>query len=202
MVMDDREPFAGQITGLNHVVLVTDDMERTMSFYCGLLKMRVRANTSLGAYHGGALALPTRVVNRIYFLDLPNGGLLVFAEVLAEGPKDTLVHSSMDPLWPRAAADPGSPSLVQKLDHLALNVESVNDLAAVRERLVSAGYSCSPMQRLDSTPFVSSIYLHDPNGIPIEISTWDLGNDARWESIATMGWFLDADPVPSAELLT
>lgn len=190
----------GRIKGINHFVLVTDDMEKTMQFYCGLLGLRVRATTAMDAPHPGALNTGgevNRPFSRIYFLELPDGCLLTFVEVPYEDGLETVVHSTFDMIWPEEREGVPPARAGQKLDHLAFDVESAEDLHYLREKLEAAGYPCSPFQRLESSPFVSSIYTYDPNGVPIEFSSWDRGNTEWWQEIADRPWLCDPNPVPS-----
>ncbi len=59
------------------------------------------------------------------------------------------------------------------MDHLALNVGTLRQLKQVQKKLRDAGLTVSEIQDLAGSPFVKSIYFYDPNGIPLEIATWD-----------------------------
>ena len=179
------------ITGVNHVVLLTSDMDKTLQFYCGILGMKVKANTSRKVHTKGVMAV-TKGYERLYFLDLPDGGMLAFGEV--KGQDARAFPSLSSALWPTPATVAEMPT---KMDHLAFNVNSLAELQALREKFVACGIPCSPIQQLESSPFVCSIYMYDPNGIPIEFATWDLGNKERWARLANEPWYRDPEPVPS-----
>ncbi|MGE0383167.1 MAG: VOC family protein [Gammaproteobacteria bacterium] len=181
----------GEITGINHLVLVTDDMEKTLRFYCGVLGMKVRATTTNDAAHVGALRGFKRDFRKLYFLDLPDGGMLVFVEI--PGADGRELHSTFD-VWPDV---PPAGAVGQKLDHVAFNVRTVEDLKIVRTRLIEAGVRCTEVQELGSAPFVYSVYAHDPNGTPIEFSTFDWGDAARWQRLQGASWYNDPEPPPS-----
>ena len=177
-----------KITGFNHVVFVTDDMEKTVKFYCGVLGLKVKATVASSRKPSGLIGKQRAADawNRLYFFELGNGDTLAFVEFPGF---DTMSESSFFiNLWP------GKGLLVQrpqKLDHVALNVEDRDALAAAQQRLREAGYAVSDLQELGGSPFVMSIYVYDPNGIPLEIATW--GGESRGKS----EWFVDPNPVPS-----
>jgi len=61
-----------------------------------------------------------------------------------------------------------SPNTPAWVNHLALEVDSMDDLLAARQRLVDAGVDViGPTNH----GFVSSIYFFDPNGIRLELTT-------------------------------
>ena len=181
----------GRITGLNHMVLVTNDMEKTLKFWCGILGLKVRATTAGGVQSAGVMAV-TKGHDRLYFLDLPDGGMLAFIEFQKADVKGAPSH--FNALWPEPPKDGIQ---ARTMDHVAFNVETLEDLKVLREKLVANDVPCSPIQTLSSTPFVCSIYLYDPNGIAIEFSTWDFGDAARWEELKNEPWLKDPNPVPS-----
>ncbi|MBI3743859.1 MAG: VOC family protein [Chloroflexi bacterium] len=190
--MAARKKNGAKITGFNHVVLVTNDMDKTVRFYRDLLGLKVKATVGAAKRPPGLIG--TRADDawkRLYFLELPNGDTLAFVEF----PKmDTGAEASyFSGVWPgkgRAVTRP------QKMDHVALNVDSRKALVAVQRKLRAAGHTVSDVQDLGGSPFVKSIYVYDPNGIPLEIASWDVNNRV-WAKRRRGDWFADPDPVPA-----
>jgi glyoxylase I family protein len=59
---------------------------------------------------------------------------------------------------------PNTPSLV---NHIALEMDSVDEVRAARERLIAAGLD---VKGLTDHDFINSIYFFDPNGIRLELT--------------------------------
>ncbi|MBI3743875.1 MAG: VOC family protein [Chloroflexi bacterium] len=184
--MNKRPAF--KITGFNHVVFVTDDMEKTVRFYRNVLGLTVKATVASSRKPSGLIGKQRAADawNRLYFFELANGDTLAFVEF--PGFDTTSESSFFINLWPGKGLKVQRP---QKLDHVALNVENRDALVAVQQRLLEAGYAPSDLQELGGSPFVMSIYVYDPNGIPLEIAAW--GGPSRNSS----EWFVDPNPVPS-----
>lgn len=68
----------------------------------------------------------------------------------------------------------GSPNTPDWVNHLALRVESTDDLIAAKHRLETAG-----VQVLGVTDhhIINSIYFYDPNGIRLELTTPTVSKD-------------------------
>ena len=103
------------------------------------------------------------------FLDAGNGNVLAFFEL---------------PTKPEMGSDPNTPDWVQ---HLALEVESVEALIEAKERLESAGIEV--LGPTDHTIF-KSIYFFDPNGHRLELaantSTPEMDrklDDVKWDML-------------------
>ena len=184
------EGETASITGLNHLVLVTDDMEKTVRFWCDVLGLWIKATVGAGKRPPGAL-IETEGWNRLYFFEMGNGDTIAFVEFL--GQDVTAERSYFDQIWPGNGRPIVRP---QKMDHIALNVDSKEDLVSYQSLLRAEGYEVSEVQELEGSPFVKSIYLYDPNGIPLEISTWDVANPAT-VSRAPEAYLTDPDPVPA-----
>ncbi len=199
--------MAPKITGVNHLVLVCRDMETTVRFYRDLLGLKVKATLT-----GGGLAVGSRGwvmdesegnapaatvertdVRRLYFLEMADGSIITFAELPGQ---DTRADQSLflPNFWPGSGSPPPSP---RKMDHLALNVETRDDLVWFQQHLRSQGIEVSEVEERASNPkFVKSIYFYDPDGVPMEIATWDW-NDPEWKNVKDEDFFKDPDPVPS-----
>lgn len=208
-VVTNKGPAVGKITGINHMVLYTHDMDECVRFYRDLLGMKVVR--TVGWFENNAASLnkaahmssgPTtgdggvKVRARQVFFQIGNGDLVSFYEVrnLDRSPNASIVSF----LWPKSGAQP--PQHLQKLDHLAFNVKSRADLLWMREHLLANGVTVSdPVERSNAdirNRFVISIYFSDPSNNPLEIATLDL-DDPGWEGYDYSEWFRDEDPAPS-----
>ncbi len=181
----------GLITGFNHVVLVTNDMEKTVRFYRDVLGLKLIATVAPSTRPPGTLTRSGNEWNRLYFFELGNGDTLAFAEFLG---KDTIAEKSyFFGAWPGE----GRPiTRLQKMEHIALNVEGERQLKTVQKRLRRAGFAVSEVQDLKGSPFVKSIYVYDPNGIPLEVATFDR-KDPSLKTRKASDWFRDMNPVPA-----
>ena len=132
-----------QITGLNHLAFITDDLTRTIRFYRDLLGLKLWA----GIGHGGY---------RHYFFQMGTGQIAFFEYAGAQPMRKTKFHGepTREPIG---------------FDHVALTVESKEDLFAVKDRLEAAGVEVHGAVDHGTT---WSIYFFDPNNIPLEAS-WD-----------------------------
>jgi len=171
-------------------------MDATVEFYCGLLGLMVKVTFGNNFKPGGMIATTGDMVtsisdySRIYFFELPNGDGLGFVELPG---RDTKADSSwFDGLWPDGRGANRNP---RKMDHISFDLKNLDDLAAMRKRLVDHGIKVSEIQKLTGALFIRSIYLTDPvNGIPIEFSTWDL-SDPAWDSRTEKDMFADTEEV-------
>ncbi len=132
-----------QITGINHLAFITDDMIKTVRFYRDLLGMELHA----GIGHDGY---------RHYFFRCGNTQVAFF-EYEGAKPMERKFH--------------GSPT-EQPLgfDHVAFTVDSRDTLFAFKDKLEAAGLDVAGAVDHGT---IWSIYFHDPNNIPLEIS-WDI----------------------------
>lgn len=155
-------------SGINHLAMVTNDMEATTRFYHDVLGMELVA--TLG--HGD----PNEPYPyRHYFFRLGDHNTIAFFE------------------WPEvdtgAAKPAGEPTDGQKFDHLSFNLDSVEELLELRQRLIEAGIEVTPV--IYHT-VIYSIYFDDPvNKTALEASVWvrDVEKAPYWG---------DPDPVASA----
>ena len=161
-----RTKELGAITGVNHLVLVCKDMDETVKFYCGILGLKIRTTldpqtTPTPGQRGGF----ARGSGRFYWLELGNGDIVALLE---DRQHDTTPDPSFAaPLWPVPRP---IPPVARKMDHLALNVDTLEDLKALRQKLLDARW---PVSSIDYRPnLVHSIYFYDPNGMPLEAATW------------------------------
>jgi catechol 2,3-dioxygenase-like lactoylglutathione lyase family enzyme len=158
--------------GINHLALVTTDMDATVRFYHGVLGARLVAN----------LATPSF---RHYFFEF--------------GPEQTVAFFEYAGLELQPFAKPAGvpdPRAVQ-FDHLSFNLADEQALEDLRARLKEHG--CEVTDIVDHG-FIRSIYFTDPNGIALEASCWVVdatGRATDWSSEL----FADPDPVPAVREL-
>jgi catechol 2,3-dioxygenase-like lactoylglutathione lyase family enzyme len=157
--------------GINHLALVTPDMDATVRFYAGVLGMRLAATLKAGTM-------------RHYFFEMGDGNTVAFFEVAGA---ETFTK----------AAGASSNRAIQ-LDHISFNLPDEAALETLRERLKAWG--CEATRVVDHD-VMRSIYFNDPNGIALEASWWVVdptGRDADYEDVRV---FADPEPVPAvAEL--
>lgn len=157
--------------GMNHLALVTPDMDATVRFYHGVLGMRLVATVMAGPM-------------RHYFFQI--------------GPEETVAFFEWKgaPTYRKAAGVP-VPGAVQ-LDHISFNMPDEDSLLRLRERLVAAG--CEITEVVDHT-IVHSVYFTDPNGISLEASWWAADATGRPADYEDKRFFADPDPVPAVREL-
>jgi catechol 2,3-dioxygenase-like lactoylglutathione lyase family enzyme len=158
--------------GLNHLALITDDIDTTTRFWHGVLGAPLVATVGNGAF-------------RHYFFDVGNGATVAFFEY-----REHLVNRFAKP-----AGIPDERAI--QFDHVSLNLPNKAALLALRQRLLD--YGCEVTDVVDHG-LMQSIYFTDPNGIALEASWWannptgqgPMSNDARYG---------DPDPVPAVREL-
>lgn len=168
-----HDPAAPAWCGVNHLALVTDDMDATVRFYHGVLGARLVATLGTPAF-------------RHYFFEIGEGSTVAFFEYRG-------VHH--EPL--RKAAGVPDPRAVQ-FDHLSLGLPDEAALLALRDRLRAAG--CEVTEVVDHR-MIRSIYFTDPNGIALEASWWVDDATAGETAFDAGGRFADPDPVAAVREL-
>ena len=159
--------------GINHLALITTDMDATVRFYHGVLGARLVAH----------LAGPNF---RHYFFDFGPEQTVAFFEYR----NHRLTH---------LAKPAGVPhELAIQFDHLSFNVADEEALLALRDRLKAAG--CEVTDVVDHG-FIHSIYFTDPNGIALEASWWLVDPTGRAADYTDETLFSDPDPVPAVREL-
>jgi catechol 2,3-dioxygenase-like lactoylglutathione lyase family enzyme len=157
--MSQNSPFSG----INHLALVTADMDQTTRFYRDVLGCKLVATIGTEGF-------------RHYFFAIGKGNTIAFFE-----------WPGVDPGVPEKPA--GEPATGRQFDHLSFNVDTYDDLLALRERLCEAGVDVT---RIVDHQFIHSIYFNDPNGISLEASVWLI--DPENEVV-----YGDADPVDAVK---
>jgi len=134
--------------GVNHIALSVSDMQRTLEFYTGVLGLRLLGLFPMHGVPGASHA----------FLDMGGGRMLSFIQFAAPPEKrEGVTHP----------ADPGSPSAVATMHHLALQVPDAAAEAALRDRVKQAGIRVShPYDH----GFCVSIYFKGPDGEQLEVT--------------------------------
>lgn len=164
-------PEAPRWRGVNHLALVTPDMDATVRFYAGVLGMRVVATTMAGPM-------------RHYFFEL--------------GPQNTIAFFEIEGAETFAKGAGSPPDRPIQMDHLSFNVPDEAALEQLRKRLLAAG---SEVTEVVDHGFIRSVYFTDPNGIALEASYWVTDGTGRDADPTDAALFADPDPVPAlAEL--
>ena len=164
-------PAAPAWRGINHLALITPDMDATVRFYVGVLGMRLAATLLAGPM-------------RHYFFEMADGNTIAFFEI-----------KGMETFAKPAG---GPPDRVMQLDHISFNVPDEHALHQLQERLRAAG---SEITEVVDHGIMRSVYFHDPNGIALEASWWVTDPTGRPTDYTDTEVFADPDPVPAiAEL--
>jgi catechol 2,3-dioxygenase-like lactoylglutathione lyase family enzyme len=160
--------------GINHLALITADMDATVRFYHGVLGARLVAH----------LAVPGTF--RHYFFQLGDEETIAFFEYA-----DQTIESFAKP------AGVPDPRAIQ-FDHLSLNLADEQGLLDLRDRLVHNG---SEVTEVVDHGFMRSIYFTDNNGIALEASWWVVDPTGRDADYGDESLFSDPDPVPAVKEL-
>jgi catechol 2,3-dioxygenase-like lactoylglutathione lyase family enzyme len=129
--------------GVNHLALVTPDMDATVRFYHGVLGMPLVATLMAGPM-------------RHYFFRIAPGNTVAFFEWKGAG----------------VFAKPAGMPIRQPLqfDHLSFNLPDRDELLGLQTRLRDAGVEVTEV--IDHG-MIKSIYFTDPAGIALEASYWE-----------------------------
>ena len=133
--------------GINHLALVTNDMDTTVRFYRDVLGMEVVGSLS-GEIEPG-------VKMRHYFFSIGQSNTVAFFE------------------WQDVEMPPRKDSGTRKsgiqFDHVSFNMDSEQSLLELQARVRSHGVAATDIV---DHGFIHSIYFEDPNGISLEFSVW------------------------------
>jgi catechol 2,3-dioxygenase-like lactoylglutathione lyase family enzyme len=127
--------------GINHLAMVTGDMDLTIRFWRDLLGMRLVAGLGRKGY-------------RHYFFEISATDLIAFFE-WPEVQKIPEKDHGVPVKGPVA------------FDHISIGVNEIADLMEIKRNLTGAGFWVS---EIIDHGFIYSIYSFDPNNIPIEFS--------------------------------
>jgi catechol 2,3-dioxygenase-like lactoylglutathione lyase family enzyme len=159
--------------GINHLALITSDMDATVRFYHGVLGARLVATIGTASFRH--YFFEVGVQNTIAFFEYAGAEISRFA---------------------KPAGVPDGRAI--QFDHLSLNLPDERSLESLRARLKEAG--CEVTDVVDHG-FMRSIYFTDPNGIALEASWWvddATGRDTDYRDDAL---FADPNPVPAVSEL-
>ena len=175
-----------RINGVHHLAISTNNMKEQISFFSDVLGMRLVA---LYWMHGSENALHG-------FLELNERSTISFVEM----PENANGRSE---LGSSHAAYPGAPSAGGTMEHLALRVDTRDDLIALSNRIRSHGVPVfGPVEH----GMCQSIYFAGPEGLNLEVATPDSAVDPEaWidpEVVARVGISQEelarfVDPLPS-----
>lgn len=130
-----------QYTGINHLAMVTNDMDTTIRFWRDLLGMRMLVGMGRPGY-------------RHYFFEISARDMIAFFE-----------WDGVENIPERDHGVPVRGPLA--FDHISFGVAENDDLWEIKDRLEAAGFWVSEVV---DHGFIHSIYTFDPNNIPIEFS--------------------------------
>src|SRR5687768_9280033 len=159
--------------GINHLALITDDMDATVRFYHGVL----------GAQLVHTIGTPDF---RHYFFEFGPQQTVAFFEY-----RDVELETFAKPA---GVPDPRA----TQFDHLSFNLPDEHALESLRRRLKEHG--CEVTDVVDHQ-VMRSIYFTDPNGIALEASWWVVDATGRESDYGDDSLFGDADPVPAVREL-
>ena len=159
--------------GINHLALITTDMDATTRFYHGVLGARLVATIGTPGF-------------RHYFFEFGPEQTVAFFEYA-----DTELATFAKP------AGVPDPRAIQ-FDHLSFNLADEEALESLRRRLKA--YGCEVTDVVDHH-VMHSIYFTDPNGIALEASWWVVDATARDGGFTDPSLFADADPVDAVKEL-
>ena len=161
-------------SGINHLALVTPDMDATVRFYHGVLGARLVSTVGVPGHF------------RHYFFDF--------------GPQCTVAFFEYTGLKVETfAVGAGTPDARKaQFDHLSLNLADEDALLALRQRLVDN--DCEVTDIVDHTT-IHSIYFSDPHGIALEASWWVQDVTALEPDYDNPDVFGDEYPVPALQEL-
>jgi catechol 2,3-dioxygenase-like lactoylglutathione lyase family enzyme len=155
--------------GVNHLALITNDMDATVRFYHGVLGARLVAHLGNEYF-------------RHYFFEI--------------GPEQTVAFFEYKNQKVKAFAKPaGVPDArAIQFDHLSLNLADEHALEELQGRLKEHG--CEVTDVVDHE-VMRSIYFTDNNGIALEASWWVTDATGREADYGDDRLFADKDPVPA-----
>lgn len=153
-----------KFNGINHLAMATGNMDSTIRFWRDLLGMRLVAGLGQPGY-------------RHYFFEISGNDLLAFFE-----------WPGVQPVPEKEHGRPVKGPFV--FDHISFGVETEEDLWELKDKLSVAGFWVSEV--IDHG-FIHSIYVFDPNGIPIEFS-----HNVEGVNVRKNPSMADVEPSPAA----
>ena len=164
---NNSEPVQPAWMGLNHLALITTDMDATVRFWHEVLGAEIIATVATPDF-------------KHYFFRVGEAQSIAFFQY--EG-VDVETFSKPAGIPYKHAS---------QFDHLSIGLPSEEALESLRARLQH--YGCEVTEVVDHG-FIRSIYFSDPTGIALEASWWTTDLDEGGYEVADR--FLDDDPVPA-----
>lgn len=159
--------------GLNHLALITNDMDATVRFWHGVLDAPLVATIGTETF-------------RHYFFSFGPTSSVAFFEYV--GRQTAMVSKPAGVFDERAG----------QFDHLSMDLPDEAALLSLRQRLLDAG---SEVTDVVDHGLMRSIYFNDPNGIALEASWWADDPTGEQPDFTDERYFRDPNPVPAlAEL--
>jgi catechol 2,3-dioxygenase-like lactoylglutathione lyase family enzyme len=139
-----------EYAGINHLAMVTGDMDATIRYWRDLLGLRMVLTSGNPGY-------------RQYFFELPPSSMITFFE--------------WPGVEPGVEKDHGAPIQGSVIfDHVSIGVKSGDSLWELKDKLDAAGFWVSEVV---DHGFILSLYSFDPNNIPVEFSCYVSDVDVR-----------------------
>lgn len=165
----------GRANGVHHLAISTGDMKAQLAFFTEVLGAELKA---LYWMHGVAETFHG-------FVRLNDASYVAFVQ----GPKTATIEPIMGVSHSGNAADPTAPGTMQ---HVAFNVDTLDDLLALRDRIRAHGINVfGPLDH----GMCHSIYFAGPEHLALEVATSAVPIDERaWidpECVALVG--IDAE---------
>ena len=144
--MTEAKKTAPAIRAVHHHAFRTKDMETTRKFYEEILGLPM-----IGTFVETVDPVTEGPSNYIHtFFELGDGSKLAFFQFQEGMYKDSDIAGPQDPFD----------------HHIALTVDSKDEVFAFKDRLESNGYECM----LIDHGYCYSVYFHDPNGMQVELT--------------------------------
>ena len=158
MAADHTRPVV-TVTGLDHLVLVTDDVDRSLEFYCELLGLE---GDRVDEWRAGEVPFPSVRIDDTTIIDLfPTSMVAAAAGDSADGTVGA----------PGDSADGAAREASRNLDHFCVTIEptDLDALAASGRVDVVRG----PQDGLfGAQGFATSLYIADPDGNTVELRSY------------------------------
>lgn len=142
------------VTGLDHLVLLVADPERSLDFYVGLLGLR---GDRVDAWRAGEVPFPSVRIDSTTIIDL-------FGPDLTEADAATAITT--------ITTGDDAQSMAGGLDHLCLVIEPTDlDALAASDRVAVVR---GPLDGLyGAQGLARSLYIRDPDGVVVELRSYD-----------------------------
>ena len=159
--------------GLNHLALITNDMDATVRFWHGVLDAPLVATIGTDTF-------------RHYFFSFGPTSSVAFFEYIGQRTNELAK--------PAGVFD----ARAGQFDHLSMDLPDEAALLALRSRLQDAGTEVTDVV---DHGLMRSIYFTDPNGIALEASWWADDPTGQTPDFDNPAHFADPDPVPAVREL-